>query len=127
MVKHVLLVEDDGDTRETVREVLVGEGYRVTAAADGRKALALLPSLPELSLMMVDLIMPLMDGAEFIEAARRLPAHAHTPVLVLSADFEAEVHSPAGVRVLHKPITIDTLLAVVGSLCSAPPEQPAFG
>ena len=80
----VLVVEDDDATRELLVRLLEKEGHRVTEARDGREALAAAErSAPRLVLL--DLMMPEMDGFEFIEALRGRPALASIPVVVLTA------------------------------------------
>jgi PAS domain S-box-containing protein len=85
----VLVVDDDEDARSRLRELLEKEEWRVIEAADGREALSLLPLGPQLILL--DLLMPGMDGFEFARERSRHPEWAAIPVVVLTAkDITAE-------------------------------------
>src|SRR5574340_1100683 len=88
---EVLLVEDDAAIRDALRELLEAEGFVVQGAANGREALARLRAgghRPRLILL--DLMMPVMDGWEFRQAQRGDPALARIPVVVLTAADGAE-------------------------------------
>lgn len=81
---RVLVVEDDFDTREMMRRLLVGEGWLVSVAANGREALDRLTSdCP--NLVLLDLMMPEMDGFEFLAEFRKNPKFSVTPVIVVTA------------------------------------------
>ena len=81
---QILLVEDDELTRETTRDLVVQHGFAVVEAANGREALdRLAEGLPDLVLL--DLLMPEMDGFDFLEEVRRRPAWRTVPVIVLTA------------------------------------------
>ena len=80
----ILLVEDDEPTRETTRDLVVRHGFSVVEAANGREALdRLAEGLPDLILL--DLLMPEMDGFEFLDQVRSRPAWRNVPVIVLTA------------------------------------------
>jgi len=110
----VLVIEDDFDIRQTLREVLEEEGITVATAENGADALNMLRKVrPELILL--DLNMPVMDGVEFREAQARDPSLRQIPTVVLSAvdrinERAAEVSPAAAVR---KPIRLAELLSVV--------------
>lgn len=112
----ILLVEDDPDICESVRAVLEDEGHTVRTASNGREALeALRISIP--GLVLVDLLMPVMDGIQLIEAMRASTLWADVPIIVLSAS--STVSPPADITVLRKPIGIDALVAAVDKRISA--------
>lgn len=79
----VLVVEDDLTTREMMRRLLIGEGWRVTVAANGREALER-SSVEHPNLVLLDLLMPEMDGFEFLAEFRKNPKFASTPVIVIT-------------------------------------------
>src|SRR5712675_834532 len=82
----IVVVDDDDDIREAVREVLHEEGYRTVGAANGVEALQLLRSSPELpQLILLDLMMPVMDGWEFLMGIDEDPAFHSIPVALMSA------------------------------------------
>lgn len=80
----VLVVEDDQATRELMRRLLVGEGWRVSVAANGREGLER-SSAERPDIVLLDLMMPEMDGFEFIAEFRKDPKFASTPVIVVTA------------------------------------------
>jgi CheY-like chemotaxis protein len=108
----ILVVEDEHDVRVVLREILEGAGWRVTTAANGRDALAHLRGGLVPSLILVDLWMPMMDGAQLIAALRADPALASFPIGVQTAHEEAAL--PSGLAfVLVKPVDATRLLAAV--------------
>ena len=118
---HILLVEDDFAIRETVADLLTGEGFEVTCAANGREALRQLgEAASQPGVILLDLMMPVMDGWQFRAAQRSDPRYATIPVVVVSADAGAEV-AAAGLApdaFLAKPFELERLLAVVGRYCA---------
>jgi CheY-like chemotaxis protein len=118
--RRILLVEDDVGIGDAVAEFLADEGYEVSCARDGGEALALLESdAPAPQLILLDLMMPGMETAEFRRRQRASSRLAHIPVVVVSADRNAEQRSrELGVEgCLPKPMSGDALLAVVRRYC----------
>lgn len=115
-VKTVLVVEDTEDLRELFMDVLVDAGYAARGAENGREALDVLAAMPEKPcVVLLDMMMPVMDGAEFLEAVHAMPQLAALPIIVVSA---ATTKVPAGVRkVMKKPVAVDALLNVVSQFC----------
>lgn len=109
----VLIVEDETDLRESLREVLEDEGYEVQVAPDGREAMARLSSWRP-SLVILDLIMPIMSGDEVYEAMQSDPALASIPVIISTSDPS---RSPSGVPTMKKPVDINGLLQLIDRLC----------
>jgi two-component system phosphate regulon response regulator PhoB len=111
----ILLVEDDADLREALVESLRDEGYRVDCACDGADALVYLRKGGQPGLILLDLMMPRMSGAEFRMVQKVDPALRHFPVVLLSADSQM----PEKARVLEvdaairKPIDLNELIAVI--------------
>jgi len=83
-IKHVLIVEDDADARKLMRRLFEKEGWTVTEAENGAVALTAIDSSPP-SLVLLDLMMPVMDGFEFIEQLRKRPTGRDIPVVVHTA------------------------------------------
>jgi CheY-like chemotaxis protein len=116
-VGPVLVAEDDHEIREAL-EALLGEvGYRVIAAADGRQALELLRKYAGTSdfpsVLLLDLMMPVMNGWELLGELRKDPTIAKLPVVIVSAFAE---QAPRDVRaVLRKPVQVDVLLKTLES------------
>ena len=110
----VLVIDDDEDFRDTVSMVLRGEGLAVVCATSGEEALELLHRGLRPSLILMDLMMPGMNGWILRHRLSEHPDLAKIPVAVLSGDHQAlRVHPPEGVRCLQKPVSLSTLLDVV--------------
>jgi CheY-like chemotaxis protein len=110
----VLVVEDERDIREALAEALSYEGYDVVIAANGREALGRLcdgGSLPDVILL--DLVMPEMNGWEFRQVQVHDPALAGIPVVVVSASDPGNARPD---RHLPKPFAIDELFHAVAQL-----------
>lgn len=117
---HILLVEDDFAIRETVADVLESEGFEVACVANGREALSRLgeDGSARPGVILLDLMMPVMDGWEFRTAQRSDPRLAGIPVVVLSAGAEGSLARLAPAAYLPKPFELDRLLDVVGRYCT---------
>jgi CheY-like chemotaxis protein len=111
----VLVVDDDEDIRESLRELLEEEGFRVETAADGQEALERLHSIPVPCLIFLDLMMPVMDGFRFKEALDCDPRFADVPVAIMTA---GKTPAPPNVlAVLRKPMIIEAVLRTAKELC----------
>ena len=111
----VLIVEDDADIRELLSSVLVLEGYRVVTAADGAEGLEQLRTAHP-ALILLDLMMPSMDGWEFRRLQLLDPALAGVPTVILSGDGRLEAKAASlGTSFLRKPVDLDELLSVVAN------------
>jgi CheY-like chemotaxis protein len=113
---HILVVEDDDDIREVMQEALSSEGFQVDAAKDGLDALGKLDGDGRHPLLiLLDMMMPKMDGETFLKTLRGMPALAEAPVIVISGNAAAretarDLHA-AGC--LMKPFELEDLLRVV--------------
>ena len=117
---HVLVVDDDPSIRQVVAEVLADDGYGVQTATNGAEALQVIRQSPP-ALILLDLMMPVMDGWTFARTCHQVPQCADVPILVLSASHNlpasAEALRPLGVRAcLAKPFDVDVLLGAVERL-----------
>ena len=117
---RLLLVEDDHDIRETIAEMLIDEGYDVVTASDGREGLERLGSMGPVCLVLLDLMMPIMDGWQMRAAMLADPAIADIPVVVVSgaADLDTAVASMRVAGRLTKPMRGEALLEIVGKYCA---------
>jgi CheY-like chemotaxis protein len=105
----------DDDIRSVVHELLEDEGHRVLAASNSSEALALLRQGPRPRVVLLDLMMPVMNGWQFLQTVRRQPPLASIPIVVITA----APSSAAGVaRPLRKPFDRDALLATIEDLCA---------
>ncbi len=117
--RRILVVEDDGLVREAMSAVLQGEGYRVDAAENGREALDYLRADGRPDLILLDLMMPVMDGWEFRRQQCCDEALASVPVVVVSAadSVQSTAASLGAAGFLQKPVDVATLLRAVGRHC----------
>ena len=115
--KNILVVEDDDAIRTLLVDVLTDECYTVRAASDGLAALAILDSWSP-QLIILDQLMPRMDGATFRNEQRARPAIAQIPVLLLSAarDLPAQATALDVTATMPKPFNLDELLAITARL-----------
>ena len=113
--RRILIVEDDLDVREALTQVLEFEGYYVVGATNGQEALDQLRAGAHPSLILLDLMMPVMDGLQFRAAQMRDPSLAQIPVIVISADgkVEQKVASLGVAGYMKKPLDVDSLLALI--------------
>jgi CheY-like chemotaxis protein len=119
----ILVVEDDEDIRETIKFALELEHYGVTTAANGRDALGVLTSERAPSVILLDLMMPIMNGWDFARTLHQDEALWRIPIVVVTAYSEraAEIDAQG---VIEKPVNLDALLSVVKRLCPrAPPPE----
>lgn len=116
----VLVVDDDLDLRETVRDILEIDGLRVATATNGVEALDYLRTNERPDVILLDLSMPIMDGATFRTEQRNDPALASVPVVAFSAaaTLADKVRGLDFAAVLKKPVKLEVLLATVRSLCA---------
>src|SRR5262245_27439609 len=109
----VMVVDDDEDIRETLAELLQDEGYRVMAVANGREALERLrENHDKPRVILLDLMMPVMDGWQFHREQQVDPTLASIPVVVITAAGAQQASSIPVDQVLAKPLGIDDVLRV---------------
>jgi CheY-like chemotaxis protein len=113
--RRALVVDDDEAERAAVAEVLRGDGFDVVMAEDGEQALIALEHNAPPSLVVLDLMMPRVNGWQVLEAMERTERLAEIPVIVLTG-FAARAGLPAGCHVLHKPLDRAVLLDVACAL-----------
>lgn len=112
----LLVVDDDPGFGDSLRDLLAEEGYQVCCANDGLEALELLRELPRPCLILMDLLMPRMDGWEFLARLRAEPRWSTVPVVALSA-FPNMPHPLGAQRFLEKPVQLEALLSLIEEHC----------
>jgi signal transduction histidine kinase len=112
--RRVLLVEDDDDLRTTLAEMLENAGFEVMAAEDGQRALERLRQGPAPNAIILDLMMPGLNGWEFRLRQKLDPTLAATPVVVISADRRPEARAIDADLFFSKPFELQTLLDGLG-------------
>jgi CheY-like chemotaxis protein len=122
----VLVVDDDPDILEAISDILEVEGYRVARARHGAEALERV-EVERPAVILLDLMMPVMDGVTFAQRLRERPAFCDVPIVVISADGNRQRAAPVGAAgYLAKPFDVDSLLGYVARLCGdRPSASPA--
>ena len=110
----VLIVDDDNDIREVLSEVLIEAGYEAIGAKDGADALRVLRESETLPcLILLDLMMPVMNGYEFRAAQKDDAQLSAIPVILLSAGVRPDAEALGVAAILPKPVKIPELLAAI--------------
>ena len=114
----VLVVEDEFAIAELLEMVLTDGGYRVTMAANGRQALERLAQEPPPHLVISDFMMPVLDGARFLNAMRETEAHRNIPCIIMSSVPEASVrrHIEGYAGFIRKPFRLTDMVQLVESI-----------
>lgn len=124
--KHILIVEDERDAREALKEILEMEGFSVVTAENGQVGIELLQDVEEPCLILLDLMMPVMNGWEFLETLRRQQKHvlATIPVVVVSAiaDLTA-AQQKYNCDFMKKPVNVQSLVSLAHQYCKASRSQ----
>jgi CheY-like chemotaxis protein len=116
--KQILVIEDDDSIRDALEELFASEGYSVAVADNGSSGLAAL-AVAKPCLVLLDLMMPVMDGRGFLAAQEKLTdrALATTPVVLITAAGEKGAAGCKVSEILTKPIDIEKLLTVATRYC----------
>lgn len=114
---EILVVDDEAESREALAELLLNEGYAVVCAENGRRALDCLSGMTP-ALIILDLVMPVMSGWEFLAQKKRDARLQSVPVVVVTGcglvdDIKADA-------VVHKPVNFGSLMKVVKENCLQP-------
>ena len=112
--RAILLVEDDHDIRQAVALVLRGEGYRVYEAENGQAGLDLLARIPRPCVILLDMMMPVLDGYGFLRLLETHEALVSIPVIVVSAATQA---ADTTKTFLRKPFDLEALVTVIKKHC----------
>ena len=117
--KSILIVEDDADIRDALTQILEFEGYRVMGVSNGLEALEYLRGTKSPGLILLDLMMPVMDGWQFRSEQQKDEHLSGIPVIVVSADGRVYQKSAAigAAGYLKKPVELELLLETVQRHC----------
>ncbi len=115
--RTVLVVDDDQDIRDALCELLREEGYRAVSVGNGEEALLYLSSRERPCVILLDLMMPIMDGWEFRRRQQNDPDLAKIPVVVITAAGSFGASSIAAERVLAKPLQLEQILEALRQYC----------
>ena len=109
----VLVVEDEAESRDTLRELLELEGYTVETACDGKAALEVLETIDP-CVVLLDLFMPVMDGWQVIDRLRTDGRLGRMNILVITS---AGHRAPSDLPVLQKPLNLAKLISTIEAVC----------
>jgi CheY-like chemotaxis protein len=116
---RILVVDDDEDIREALRDLLVSDGYQVDVAENGRDALCFMRRRARPDLVLLDLMMPVMNGWEFLHEKSRDDDLSRVPVVVVTANPDP-VEADNVKAVMQKPVRFDSLKVAIEGLCPRP-------
>ena len=124
----IVIVEDDQSIREVLQLAIELEGYEVRTANNGEEAFSLLKELKVPCLILTDLMMPKMNGYEFIELASQTHTIASIPIVIVSAtpsESDVKVMTESGKikGLVKKPVNLDYLMSIVHEHCGTPPVR----
>jgi CheY-like chemotaxis protein len=126
----VLIVDDDADVREMLRVALAADGYDVSAVSNGREALIQLRSHAETCMILLDLLLPQMDGVHFRAAQLRDRSLAWIPLVVMSGgvDGARRARELGARRFVPKPLDLDEVRHALRHIgcCHARPRNPSI-
>lgn len=117
MAKTILIVEDDESIRETLQAVLELEGHEVLTAENGQEGLNVLATQPQPCLILLDLMMPVMNGWEFATALEKDAKFSSIPIIVVSA-YTDKATTIKSIAFLKKPIDLRSLNETVKKWCA---------
>lgn len=115
--RNILIVEDNVDIRSALVEVLNMEGHPTAEANNGRAALNYLHNNPRPSMVLLDMMMPIMNGREFLDALKKEPGCCNIPVIIISAVAD-RVDTTGAKECIGKPMDLNNLLDVVAKYVS---------
>jgi CheY-like chemotaxis protein len=115
----VLVVDDDRDFAMTVHQLVEGRGCRPIGAGNGSEALSVLEA-ERPRLMLVDLFMPVMNGAEFLRVVKQSPDLSSIPRILMTATNDPTIGIREDVTVLYKPLDVDALNTLLDRYCELP-------
>lgn len=115
--KSILVVEDDESLRNMIESLFLMEGFDVRSASDGTQALRLVSEYTP-DLIVLDLMLPWVNGIEVLATVRQNPHLVNTPVLVTTgtATGAFDLRSFAPLHVMHKPLDVEAIVPVVRKL-----------
>ncbi|HEY8090774.1 MAG TPA: response regulator [Polyangiaceae bacterium] len=111
----VLVVEDDEELRGILKDALEAEGFDIVVAAEGRQALDATSRIEHLGLVILDLLMPGMNGWDFFNAMKADVALAKIPIVVVTS---SPSQAPSGAnRIMQKPLKLERVVSTVREFC----------
>lgn len=119
--KNILVIEDDLIIQETLRDILELEGYTTHTASNGKEALELLSQISRPCVILLDLMMPVMTGWEFIEEKKKIENFAPIPVVIVSAAGDEKIKTTLSAQdYIRKPFDMNSLSKAISKYCGDP-------
>lgn len=116
-IHPIMVIEDDDDIRELLKDVLEGEGYHLVTAANGAEGLDILSQIPKPCVILLDMMMPVMDGWTFSEETKKNLQYKNIPLLAITAFADKLAPKDRFYGVLKKPLRMDLLLDLIRHHC----------
>ena len=127
--RHVLVADDEPHIGRIIKMKLEQGPFRVTLVYDGREAMEAIERHDDISLVLLDLMMPHLSGLDVLAAVRANPKHRELPCIILTAAGQEQQHTRAmelGANdFLTKPFSPKRLYARAAELVGLPPEERA--
>ena len=119
-IRRILIIEDEEDIREILKEFFEGEGYEVLTAVHGKDGFRMLEENRAPDMILVDLMMPVMSGEEFIEKKKLHPQFSSIPTVIMSADHRTKAKAQAlNIKwAINKPLELTALISIVDEVFS---------
>ncbi|MDD4975589.1 MAG: response regulator [Bacteriovorax sp.] len=114
--KCILVIEDNKEIQDSLKMALEVEGYKVFTADNGKEGMEILGKIPTPCMILLDLMMPIMNGWEFVDAISKDIMLSTIPIVVVSA-FGDKKGTPKTDGYIQKPIDLDALLNTVSKHC----------
>lgn len=114
--RNILVIEDNKEIQDSLKLALEVEGYNVFTADNGKEGIETLHKMPTPCMILLDLMMPVMNGWEFVEEISKDIMLSSIPVVVVSA-FGDKKATPKTEEYLQKPVDLDALLNTVSKYC----------
>jgi len=120
----ILIIDDNADIRSTLQDTLEVEGYESVTACDGQEGLDLIARGLRPTLIILDLMMPRMNGWRFLETIQETPEYSAIPVVVASA-MTSKAETVSSAVFLKKPLDLEKLLGFIKNHCEPSTRQTA--
>jgi len=114
--KNILIIEDNKEIQDAIKMALEIDGFKVFTANNGKEGIDILGKIPTPSLILLDLLMPVMNGWEFMEELNKDIMHSTIPVVIVSALADKQT-IPNASEYIQKPIDLDKLLKIAEKHC----------
>lgn len=123
ITNKILLVEDDLDIQDNLKAFLEMENFEVTSVANGKQAIELMQKSGKPSLILLDLMMPIMNGYELLAEMKKRDLYQNSPVPIILLSAATDIEETAReqvVKFIRKPIALDKLLLTIKEITDHP-------